>query len=448
MKTHSVHARAMVRLNRAAWFATVAGMCGSLVSIGLARFAYTPLIPPLIQAHWFSPANAVSLGAANFAGYFAGALLARLIAAALSSRQALRLLMFVATAAFFACAYPLSVVWFFVWRFASGFSGGVIMVLVPTSILPQIPAAKRGFVSGMIFLGLGLGIAASGTLIPELLRLGLRETWFGLGILSLLLTVFSWFGWPADNPPALRSETSNDVSFRSKISLTILYGQYAANALGLVPVMILMVDYIARGLGRGGDIGAAYWRVYGIAAIVGPVMCGGAADKIGFRLSFRAALLLQGIAVGILSLVKNLVAVGIATVLLGIFTTGVVPLSLGRIHDILPHSPTAQRTAWSRATIAFAVFQVLGGYGYAFLFSHSKENYGLVFLCGTIALVMALIVDLFVREGGSTAADLSQPSTLLVSGKKRYKLSLEDRKSEAGSRFHNSICTDDVRNGS
>src|SRR5882724_4781326 len=155
MKTHSVHARTMVRLNRAAWFATVAGMCGSLVSIGLARFAYTPLIPPLIQAHWFSPANAVSLGAANFAGYLAGALLARLIAAALSSRQALRLLVFVATTALFGCAYPLSVAWFFAWR--SGFSGGVIMVLVPTSILPQIPAAKRGFVSGMISLGLGLG---------------------------------------------------------------------------------------------------------------------------------------------------------------------------------------------------------------------------------------------------------------------------------------------------
>jgi predicted MFS family arabinose efflux permease len=422
MKTDSVHARATVRLNRAAWFATVAGMCGSLVSIGLARFAYTPLIPPLIQAHWFSPANTVSLGAANFAGYLAGALLARLIASALSSRQALRLLMFVATAAFFACAYPLSVAWFFVWRFASGLSGGAIMVLVPTSILPQIPAAKRGFVSGMIFLGLGLGIAASGTLIPKLLRLGLRETWFGLGILSLLLTVVSWFGWPADNPPAPRSETSNDVffevSFRSKISLAILYGQYAANALGLVPVMLLLVDYIARGLGHGGDIGAAYWGVYGIAAIVGPVICGCAADKIGFRLSFRAALLLQGIAVGILSVAKNLVAVGIATVLLGIFTTGVVPLSLGRIHDILPHSHAAQRTAWSRATIAFAVFQVLGGYGYAFLFSHSKENYGLLFLCGAIALVMALVVDLFVREGGSPAADLSHPSSLVMSEKK------------------------------
>src|SRR5260370_7353798 len=170
MKTHSVHARAMVRLNRAAWFATVAGMCGSLVSIGLARFAYTPLTPPLSQAHWFSPANAVSLGAANFAGYLAGALLARLIAAALSSRQALRLLMFVATAAFFACAYPLSVVWFSVWRFASGFSGAVIMFLFPTSILPQIPAAKRVFVGGLIFLASCFCTPPSCTLFPTTIR--------------------------------------------------------------------------------------------------------------------------------------------------------------------------------------------------------------------------------------------------------------------------------------
>jgi hypothetical protein len=77
-----------------------------------------------------------------------------------------------------------------------------------------------------------------------------------------------------------------------------------------------------------------------------------------------------------------LVAVGIATVLLGIFTTGVVPLSLGRIHDILPHSHTAQRTAWSRATIAFAVFQVLGGYGYAFLFRIPRRIMDFFFFVG------------------------------------------------------------------
>jgi hypothetical protein len=34
--------------------AIFAGLCASLVGIGLARFGYTPLIPPLIALHWFA----------------------------------------------------------------------------------------------------------------------------------------------------------------------------------------------------------------------------------------------------------------------------------------------------------------------------------------------------------------------------------------------------------
>ncbi len=60
-----------------AWLFAVAGLCASLVGLGLARFAYTPLIPALIAAKWFSPADVVYLGAANLAGYLAGALVAR-----------------------------------------------------------------------------------------------------------------------------------------------------------------------------------------------------------------------------------------------------------------------------------------------------------------------------------------------------------------------------------
>ncbi len=169
--TSAIPARVTSPLDTHAWLATLAGFCASLVAIGLARFAYTPLIPPLIQAHWFTSSQVITLGAANFAGYLVGALIGRPLAAWLSNRTALRLLMVIVTAAFFACAYPLSVLWFFVWRFASGVSGGAIMVLVATTILPHIPVARRAFVSGMIFLGLGIGIAASGTIVPRLLTL-------------------------------------------------------------------------------------------------------------------------------------------------------------------------------------------------------------------------------------------------------------------------------------
>src|SRR5918996_1008667 len=150
--------------------ATLAALCAVLVGIGLARFAYTPLIPALIDARWFTTAQATYLGAANLAGYLAGALLAGRIAAARSAPSALRAMMILAAATFFASAAPVSFTWFFVWRFASGFAGGVLMALAAPCVLPQVPAARRGLAGGVIFTGVGLGIAASGTLVPLLLR--------------------------------------------------------------------------------------------------------------------------------------------------------------------------------------------------------------------------------------------------------------------------------------
>ncbi len=385
-------------LSRADWLATIAGMSGTFVSIGLARFAYTPLVPQLIDAHWFSVADTVSLGAANFAGYLAGALLGRPIVSVLSNRNALRMLMLMATVAFFACAFPLSIAWFFVWRFLSGLAGGSIMVVVASSILPHIPLSKRGFVGGMIFLGLGLGIVASGTLIPELLKLGLRDTWIGLGMLSLLLTALSWFGWPATNPPPPAEEISDHSSKQNKLPLRILYGQYAATALGLVPVMVLLVDYIARGLGRGTAIGAQYWVLYGLAATIGPVLCGYVGDKIGFDRGFRAALLLQAASAATLAATDNPIAIGVATVILGIFTPGIVALGLGRLQEILPNNHIAQRAAWSKATTAFALFQALGGYGYAFIFAHTNENYAIIFLIGAGTLIAALLAGMMLER--------------------------------------------------
>lgn len=387
-------------LDARALYAALAGLCASLVAIGLARFAYTPLIPSLIQAHWFSASDTVTLSAANFAGYFAGALLGRPLAARLSNRHALRWLMVAATAAFFACAFPLSVPWYFGWRFLSGIAGGAIMVLVATAILPHIAPARRGFVSGMIFLGLGLGISASGTLVPALLTQGLRATWLGLGAISLLLTALSWFGWPKTDAPAgtptpAAGHPEIGAALRAeRPTLWLLSFQYAANALGLVPVAVLLVDYVARGLGQGATVGAGYWVLYGVSAIAGPPICGFIGDRVGFRNAYRLTLVLQAIAAAWLALWGGTLALVATTILFGAFTPGAVPLMLGRVHDTLPHDPSAQRAAWSRVTSAFALFQVLAGYGYSYLFTHTHEHHALIFACGAVAMAVAFGVDL------------------------------------------------------
>jgi predicted MFS family arabinose efflux permease len=374
------------------WRATISAFCASLVGIGLARFAYTPLLPAIINAHWFQPSAAAYLGAANLAGYLAGALLGRPLAARMPVTIALRLMMALATAAFFACAFPLSFLWFFAWRFIAGLSGGVLMVLAAPTVLAHVPPGRRGLAGGIIFMGVGVGIAASGTLVPLLLHQSLMETWLGLGMLSLVLTIVAWAGWPAEAP-----QTRSDVP-RARPhqlgTLRALYLEYALNAAGLVPHMIFLVDYVARGLGEGLQIGAEYWVVFGVGAIIGPMLSGHLADRAGFAPALRLAYLLQAGAVVLPALGLGPVSLIISSLIVGAFTPGIVPLVLGRVHELLAHHPAEQKGAWSAATVSFAMLQATAAYGLSFIFAQSGGNYRLLFVIGTMALLAALAIDL------------------------------------------------------
>ena len=395
------------------WLAIFAGLCASLVSIGLARFAYTPLIPSLIQAHWFSANDVVYLGAANLVGYLVGALIGRPLARHTSNTTALRGMMVAVTLAFFACGFPLSVVWFFIWRLLSGIAGGAIMVLVAATVLPHVPAARRGVASGAIFLGIGLGIAGSGTLVPPLLSLGLQQTWFGLGLLALGLTAASWFAWPTGTLYEAPAQSATAVPTPPGVYL--LFAQYAFMAAGLVPAMVFLVDYVARGLGAGAHIGAMIWVMYGLGSIVGPVTYGFLADKLGARVSIRLVLAVQAIAVGLLAVSSSFTALAVLAVILGSFPPGIVPLALARVHELVP-THHQQQVAWSRATVSFATFQAVAGFAYSALFNASGGQHAVLFTIAAGAIVIALLLELGMLLLNRKPSDAVPTHTLIVAG--------------------------------
>jgi predicted MFS family arabinose efflux permease len=392
----------------AIWLPIAAGLCASLVSIGLARFAYTPLIPSLIQAHWFSASDVVYLGAANLVGYLIGALIGHPLARRTSNKSALRLMMLGVTLSFFACGFPLSVSWFFGWRLLSGIAGGSIMVLVAATVLPHVPASRRGLASGAIFLGIGLGIAGSGTIVPPLLSLGLRDTWFGLGALALVLTAASWFGWPSATYAATVTSSIDEAKAVTDPRVYLLFAQYAFMAAGLVPAMMFLVDYVARGLGAGPHAGALIWVIYGLGAIIGPVSYGFLADKLGARLSIRLVLVVQAIAVSLLSISSSFSALALLAVILGSFPPGIVPLALARVHELIPNHHQ-QQVAWSRATVSFATFQAIAGFAYSALFNASGGHHGLLFIIAAGAIAVALLLEQGTRL--VTRRDRLQPAS-------------------------------------
>lgn len=374
-----------------------AGFCASLVSIGLARFVYTPLLPVLIQAHWFEASQAVYLGAANLAGYLVGALVGRGMGRRLGNVLSLRGMMLAAALSFFACAVPISVAWFFAWRLISGIAGGVVMVLIASTILPHVPPARRGMASGTIFVGAGLGIAASGTLVPLLLGYGLQATWLGLGVLSLVLCAASWYTWPAHTeaaPAAVAIRAGSSVQAARIPGVTAVYIEYGLMAAGFVPGMVFLVDFVARGLGAGAHLGGLFWVVYGVGAIIGPALYGWLIDRLGVRGTLRWVLLSQVLAMAGLYVAHGYVGIGVLALVLGMFPAGLPPMMLSRLQQLIPHDTSAQSLAWSRATIIFATLQAAAGYGYSMLFNASSGNHRLMFLTGSVWMLVALLLDL------------------------------------------------------
>lgn len=351
----------------------------------------------MIGAGWFAPSQTYYLQAANFAGYLAGALLYRPLTSRFPPRFLLRTTMLIASAALLACALPVSFWWFAFWRMTSGLTGAVLLVVAPVAVLPSIAPRRAGIAGGAIFAGVAVGIVATGTFIPVLLRLGLTQTWIALALLALLMTLVAWNGWP-NRPQAPILKLVKRAGILSSLSgspcLSALYVEYALAAAALVPHMVFLVDYVARGLGYGLEIGALCWSLFGLSAIGGSLLFGWLGDRVGFRVALRLVFFVEAVAVLLPALSRNLAFILVSICIVGAFVTGASALVIGRIGEFARESGSPQGMAWSFATIAFAFGQTIAAYGFSLLFAASA-SYTILFFCGSAVLALAIMIDIW-----------------------------------------------------
>lgn len=393
-------AAAAIRLDRADRSRALAGFSGVLIGIGLARFAFTPLIPALVLADWFGPAEAVLLGATNLAGYLAGAVAADRVARRLGPAGVIRWSMLVAAASFAACAFPAPFAWFALWRFASGACGSLLMVLVAPTLMAETAAERRGRLGGFIFTGIGVGIALSGTIVPLVVgAAGLTAAWMVLAAISLALTAASWARWPAGARVAGTAATAPAAAPAvPRTAIVMVMAAYGADAVGFVPHSVFVVDFIARGLGQGLETGGFYWMLFGLGAVTGPVAAGAAADRMGFRRAFALVLLVKAGAVALPLLSTAPAALTLSCFVVGALTPGMVVVASGRALELA--GAAAHRRAWGWMTAAFAVAQAAGAYAMSFLFAATQSYLGLFAIGAAFLTAGTVLVFLAGRRIG------------------------------------------------
>jgi predicted MFS family arabinose efflux permease len=385
------------------WRAATTGLIALLISIGFSRFGFPPLIPALIEAHWFDAGAAAYLGATNLAGYLLGAWSAQYLARYLPTSLLIKGALLLAVASFVACAFPLGFAWYFVWRLLSGIIGGIVMVLAAPAILAATPAGARGRVAGILFTGVGLGVFLSGSLAPWLVRLGLPATWLAFAGASAVLLVIAWGGLPRHGTAAApHDRPARPPITRPVIGLVLAYTCFA---IGFVPHTVFWVDYIARGLGAGLTVGGHYWALVGIAACCGPLIGGFVSERLGFAVPFRLGLSLVAVGLVLPILSDDPLALALSSIAGGALGTGLTTIAAGRAGELvaLEH----HRHIWAWATIAFSVAYAAMGYVFSWIFD-ATGSYHLLFALAAGAALLGAALDLVLDQRAATAEEAAR----------------------------------------
>jgi MFS family permease len=392
---------------------SIAGLCATLVGNGIGRFAFIALMPALIQAGWFSKADATYLGVATLVGYVAGAAMSNSLAARVSSAWLLRASMLVCSLSFLACAIEgAGLPWYYLWRTAAGVCGAILMVLPAPVVLPRHEASIRARTSGVVFSGIGLGAAVSGFLVPLLIAgfgvsvpfRGVTGAWLGLGAVCLALTALAWRSWPAETTGASQSTERAKLPSDLKLTVGLILAAHGLNAVGYLAHTMFLPDYVVRELGMPLATGGFFWAMFGLGAAVGPMLAGTLADVFGLKRCLIAGFALKAFSAILPVWSSSSAALLVSSILMGLCTPGIVALVSAYALDRV--GPLHHRQAWGMATSSFAIAQAVGGALMAFAATR-LDSYHALFCASATALIGSVICVALIRERASSDERLS-----------------------------------------
>ena len=383
----SVHARRWQSL-------AVAGLCASLIGLGIGRFAYVPLLPLMIDAGWTGSAGAAQVAAANLVGYLVGSASAHRLALWRGPAPVVRAAMLAVVISLLACSVQLGVGWLWAWRLVAGAAGGMLMILAAPYLMRQVPLAARGKAIGIVFAGIGVGIVLSGLLVPMLGAGNLRLAWLLLAALAGVALLFAWPRFAAVDttggaPGAAAAAPHPRQTLLPRGPLLALLCAYVLDAVGYLPHTVFWVEYLVHDLGKPLAIGGAFWAVFGAGAIVGPLLSGIAADRFGFRRTLIACFACKAAAVALPLLSTSMPALFISSFAVGALTPGMVAVASGRVIEIA--GPAAHQRNWAMMTFLYALVQASAGYAMAAVYGAS-HSFTLLFSVAAAALVLAACI--------------------------------------------------------
>ncbi len=203
------------------------GLTALAVAMGIGRFAFTPILPMMETDAGLTLRAAGWLAAANYLGYLIGALCAARVPRTWAINGGLLAIAVVT----FAMGRVDALAPQLLLRLVAGIGSAWVLVQVSAWALARLLAAGQARANGVVFAGVGVGIAGAGLVCLPLMAVHATShaTWQIFGVIALVLSVGVWAVLRTDRARdrATRAAPAERLHWnRDRVRLALCYGAF------------------------------------------------------------------------------------------------------------------------------------------------------------------------------------------------------------------------------
>ena len=365
----------------------LAGICSLILTVGLTRFAYTPLLPLMQAQAGLGDVAGGWLATLNYAGYLSGALLAASISSLRLKHQLYRAGLVVALLSVAGMGLTRDPIVWGLLRFVAGMCAVSGMLLASGLVLVWLLRTGHRPELGVHFSGMGLGIIATGVAVALLKPwLDWSGLWIALAVLGLVVFVPAWAWLPAPDPlPAASAGAPVRLPWRQ---LAWMIAAYFCAGVGYVVSATYIVAIVERVPALTGH-GPWVWVMLGVAATPACFVWDRIARRVGDLPALWLAYGTQAASI-VLALAQDAVLPLLAAGLYGGSFIGIVSMTLTWVGRRVPANPAK---AMARLTLSYGAAQILAPAMSGYLAAATGSYRGaLLMAAGATVVGMALLV--------------------------------------------------------
>lgn len=340
---------------RRAWQVITAGICALVLTVGLARFAYTPLLPVMRLDAGLTTAGGGWLATFNYLGYLAGTVLVARVGDMQLKFRFYRIGLVLAVVSTGLMGTTTDMATWGVLRFVAGLSSTAGLLLASGLVLNWLLAHQRRPQLGLHFAGLGIGIAVSGLAAAAMAdQLASSRQWIALGTLAVVFLIPAWAWMPP--PAAISSATgANAPPPPGRRWRWLLIASYFCAGVGFVVSATFIVAILVQTPAFAGH-GSWVWVLVGLTAIPSTFAWDRLSNRLGLIRALMLAYALQATSFVLPLLDGGLWAGAASAVLFGLTFAGIVSLTLTVVGRHYPHNPAK---AMATLTLSYGVAQII-----------------------------------------------------------------------------------------